>query len=739
MKINNINFIFLIFFVQWSTISIAQTNAKSISAKFTNEEITVDGIFDESIWVKAETGGDFIQYFPTDSLIAKHKTTFKIVFTNTTLYIGIHAESPNNNFVVSSLRRDFSGVSNDNVSIMFDTFNDGTNAYAFGITPYGVKREFFVSSGGSVREGYNMTWDVKWEGESKIYNTYFTAEMAIPLASLKFQEGATRWRVKPYRFNIQTNENSTWVRVPQTQLLGNLAFMGELKFEKPLGKSRTPMALIPYVNALTQKDFDVNNQDSKILFGGDAKIAIGDGLNLDLTINPDFSNVEVDDIFTNLTRFELRLPERRQFFIDNSDLFESFGNYFREARPFFSRRIGLARNKDGNLIQNDIIFGARLSGKLNKNWRLGILNLQTEADEANEIASNNNMMFALQRKVGKRYSIGAFMVNRETFNTYEFVDKAEKYNRVIGLDYNLATADNAWSGRYYIHKSINPNDTKGNISAQAVTTYNKNNWVFINDWVYVDNEFKADLGFVPRTDIFKMGNFVQRYFHPKKSTNINRQNAQILFINYFSPNNLDFKLSDYQLRASWETEFKSRATLITNFVNQYIYLSNDFDPTRTEGSTPLPGNEGYTFNQISLEFSSNNTNLLIYSLNSTIGEFFNGNRYSIGSAISYRAQPWGQFGLNVNYDGIRLPEPYANANLWLITPRMDITLSKSLFFTTLAQYSNQRENLGLNVRLQWRFAPLSDLYLVYNDNYHTDRFTPRFKSLNFKLSYWLNL
>ena len=84
MKINNINFIFLIFFVQWSTISIAQTNAKSISAKFTNEEITVDGILDESIWVKAETGGDFIQYFPTDSLIAKHKTTFKIVFTNTT-------------------------------------------------------------------------------------------------------------------------------------------------------------------------------------------------------------------------------------------------------------------------------------------------------------------------------------------------------------------------------------------------------------------------------------------------------------------------------------------------------------------------------------------------------------------------------------------------------------------------------------------------------------------------------
>ena len=118
-------------------------------------------------------------------------------------------------------------------------------------------------------------------------------------------------------------------RVPQTQLLGTLAFADDLIFEKPLGKSRTPMTLIPYVNGLAQKDFEDNAADNSILVGGDAKIAIGDGLNLDLTFNPDFSNVEVDDIFTNLTRFELRLPERRQFFIDNSDLFGSFGNFFR--------------------------------------------------------------------------------------------------------------------------------------------------------------------------------------------------------------------------------------------------------------------------------------------------------------------------------------------------------------------------------------------------------------------------
>ena len=142
-------------------------------------------------------------------------------------------------------------------------------------------------------------------------------------------------------------------------------------------------------------------------------------------------------------------------------------------------------------------------------------------------------MIALQKKIGKRSNIGAFMVNRERFKEYDFSEVNDKYNRVFGVDYNLASEDNTWSGRYYLHKSVNPDDKGGNFSAQAITTYNKNNWVFINDWTYVDNDFTADLGFVPRTDIFKMGNFAQRFFFPKNREVINRNNVQLLFINYF--------------------------------------------------------------------------------------------------------------------------------------------------------------------------------------------------------------
>lgn len=169
----------------------SQNGPKQLKAKYTTEAINHDGDLSDVIWRTAEKTTAFWQYFPTDSISAKYQTTIQIAYTETTLYVAIKAEAVDDNFVVTSLRRDFSGIRNDNVTVMFDTFNDGTNAFGFGITPFGVRREFLVSSGGSSRDNYNFAWDIKWKGESKIYDTYFTSEMAIPFTSLKFEEGAT--------------------------------------------------------------------------------------------------------------------------------------------------------------------------------------------------------------------------------------------------------------------------------------------------------------------------------------------------------------------------------------------------------------------------------------------------------------------------------------------------------------------------------------------------------------------
>ena len=93
----------------------------------------------------------------------------------------------------------------------------------------------------------------------------------------------------------------------------------------------------------------------------------------------------------------------------------------------------------------------------------------------------------------------------------------------------------------------------------------------------------------------------------------------------------------------------------------------------------------------------------------------------------------------MNYDQINLPNPYPSASIWLIGPKIDLTFNKNVFWSTFVQYSNQQENFSVNTRLQWRFAPLSDLFIVYNDNYFTENFGPRFRSLNLKLTYWLNI
>lgn len=720
-----------------STSAYSQEKARKINVRHISGTITVDGKLDEQEWQTADRGDNFWQFFPTDSSISVNPTEYRLLYDDYNIYIGIVARVKSDKYVVASLRRDFSGTNNDNVTLMFDTFSDGTTAFLFGMTPYGVQREAFISGGGSDRNGFNTSWDQKWHLESSMYEDHYILEASIPFSSLKFREGAQKWRVQCYRWDMQTNEQSAWARVPQSQMLSSLAFMGDMIFENPLGKSRTPLSIIPYVNGLASKEYINDKTSSKLAYGGDAKIAIGNSMNLDVTVNPDFSNVEVDDIFTNLTRFEVFLPEKRQFFIDNNDLFGNYGDAFGSANPFFSRRIGLARDKTGNLIENEIIGGMRLSGKLNDNWRLGFLDMQTAGDTGNQIASNNNLMFSVQRKMFSRSSLGFFAVNRQTTGDYDFVDPARKYNRVFGLDYNMASADNNWTGKFYLHKSFQPDDNDGNYSWQTTVTYQPRRFRYIADLQYVDEDFRADLGFVQRTGVFKNGNGFSYNFYPKKGK-ISLHSPGVMALNYWRPN-MDWKNVDHIYSLYYNISFTNQATLRADLRNNFTFLTFDFDPTRTPGAVPIPGDRGYTYNNASLSFTSNPAKVLSFTLLTSGGQFFNGHSFSAGTVLTYRIQPWALLSLSTQYDAIRLPEPHSSADYWLITPKVDITFTKSLFWSTLVQYSNQRENLGINSRLQWRFAPLSDLYLVYNDNYFTTEFGPKFRSINLKITYWLNI
>ena len=734
--------IFLLFF--YYSYSFSQSDKKEIFVKFTDNEINADGMLDEPDWSLAKTAYGFYEYFPDYSADSKNPAEIKVMHDEEFLYVGIKVMGDSKKLKVNSLKRDFQAPTSDNITMIFDTFNDATNAFVIGSNHIGVQRDMLMFNGGvDIRNSWDMTWDVKWMCESKIYDNYYITEWKIPFNVFKYREGETKWRVGAYQRNTENKAWNLWHQVPKNQEFSNLAFMGDMYFEKPLGKSKAKKSIIPYINGITYNDYEENISGNEIEFGGDAKITIDNSLTLDLTLNPDFSQVEVDQQVTNLTRYEVSLPEKRQFFIENSDLFASFGDK-RDANPFFSRRIGIAKDLDGNSIQNKITAGMRLSGKINSDFRIGILNMQTEEDLDNEIAATNNAILALQHKVFSRSNISFMFINKQATKDYNFIDEDEEFNRVIGIDYNLASIDSKWTGKYFFHKSFSPNENNKDFSMGMRTSYNSKNVTFRVSGVYVGDNYRSDLGFIKRTGILKINPDIGYTFWPENKK-LQSHKIEVTPVIIWRPE-LNYQLSDYFIISRWDGQFNNGDNFNIAMRNQYTYLYDDFDPTRTENSVPLPANSEYHYTNIEVEYNNYfSSNEFTYSVEQSFGELYNGSKLSTELRFGYRIQPKFTTSVEINYDRIRLPDPYPSADIILIAPRFEFTFTKNLYWATLLQYSNQRENLSLNTRLQWRFAPLSDLFLVYNDNYYTeDRynsiFIPRVKnrSLNLKLTYWLD-
>ncbi|MCF6348649.1 MAG: carbohydrate binding family 9 domain-containing protein [Flavobacteriaceae bacterium] len=715
---------------------------KQFTVKYINSPITIDAKLDESVWSLADSAKDFWQYFPSDSIQAKQQSDIKMLFDDKNLYVGIKIDASGQDYIIPSLRRDFRARGNDNISLIFDTFNDGTNAFFFGTNPYGVLREALISGGGTDLRGFDTSWDTKWIGESKIYDGYYIAEWMIPLAAFKYKEGETKWRFNSYRFDTQDNESSTWINIPQNQFIFSLAYLGDMVFEKPLGKSKAPISLIPFVNTGTFKDFESDIAETPFKIGGDVKMTIGNSMNLDLTFNPDFSQIEVDQQVTNLTRFSIAFPERRQFFVENSDLFANFGDN-RDSRTFFSRRIGIAENIDGSSIENDIIAGVRLSGKLTNNLRVGILSMQTAEDITNEIAATNNAVVALQQKLFDRSNLSFLFINKQATKAYDFIDNNDtngdndSYNRVLGLDYNLASKSNTWNGKYYFHKSFSPNLRSKDFSTGISTQYNSKKYRVRLSGLYVGENFRSDLGFIRRTDIFKINPQFERLFWPKKGI-FNQHTFSFIPIVIWRPE-LDFKNSDRTLISRWSSNLINQSQLRLTMFNRYTFLFDEFDPTGSNEGIPLPINSEYNYTNLELEYQSDLRKNFSYTLKPSYGDFYNGTIFSFEGQFRLRIQPYFFASAQINYDKIDLPELHPDASIWLVGPRFDITFNKKLFWSTFVQYSNQRDNLGINTRLQWRFKPLSDLFIVYNDNYFVNIFSPRNRSLSLKFTYWLNI
>ena len=709
----------------------------STYVKFTNQKIVIDGIDNETDWKIAEIKSNFWQWFPTDSLKALNQTEIRFLYDSNNIYVFIKCYEDKNNTIISSLRRDM-GRFSDFFLFTLDTFNDLTNAYAFGGNSVGVKKDEIIFNGGrTLGKDSNWDWDAKFDLKTKVYENFYSAEMKIPLSSIRFSNNSKLWRYNVYRRRINDNEFSTLFRVPQEQSFINLSYSKPLIFEKPLGKSKTPITIIPYINLLKSNNFEIGRKTNDFQYGGDGRIYIGTGLNLDVTINPDFSQIEVDDQIINLTRFALRLPEKRQFFIQNSDLFSGFGDIY-ENQPFFTRRIGVTKDINGNTIQNKIHAGIRLSGKLTNKLRVGLLNMQTAEDEMNLIPSNNNTVLSFQQSIFSKSNFKFLFVNRQKTGKNNSLLNQEKYNRVLGFDYNFISKDDKIRGKVFFYNTFSPSVNKEGFSTGGWFNYNTRNNRFRTAFFKTTPNFTSDLGFTRRTDFKKNYTSYNRVFYPKsKSLQSIEFGPQLYYIDKPGLNN---QVTDRRLSANLSFNFKNMSGIDFEFSNSYIFLENNFDPTGANENSPINRGE-YETRQIEIEYGSTNRRKFRFKSNINIGGYFNGEKYSISNDFNFRIDKLMQASLKFRYDKIDLPDPQNSVALFLISPKVDFTFSKNIFWATFVQYSNFSNSLGINSRFQWRFAPLSDLFLVYTDNsnYIENDFIPNFRTINLKITYWINI
>ena len=686
-------------------------------------EIRIDGIGDEPAWKDAEVADDFFMVTPMDTSKATDLTEIRLAYDKKNFYLlAIFYKTRSGQYTVESLRRDFGFNENDNFLLFLDPYNNQTTGFSFGANAAGGQWDGIMFEGNNI----DLNWDSKWISKVRQDEDKWVFEMAVPFKSIRYEEGVTEWGINFSRLELATSEKSSWAPIPRQFPTSTLAYSGVLVWDEPPPKPGTNISLIPYIRGTIGENMEANSLDDFKL-GGDVKYSITSSLNLDLTINPDFSQVDVDRQVTNFDRFELFFPERRQFFLENGDIFANFG--YDRIRPFFSRRIGLNVPIQG---------GLRLSGNIDENWRVGLMDIQTSQDEDIGLPNQNFGVLAIQRKVFSRSNIGLMIVNQQSFNYPEESDSLRmvypKYNRNVGFEYNLASANNQYVGKAFLFKSLTEGD-QGDGLAQALNLeYNSRRWSWGLQQEYVAEDFRADVGFVPRMGYVNGTTFLGHTFFSK------RGKLQSHGPSYFGRYYFDTELrnTDNFYNFDWEFLWLNRSELAVEFDHEFVELLEPFDPTNT-GQDTLATGTSHRWSAVRASYSSKPQERFTYGLATRLGGYYaSGTRTNFTVELGYRFQPYVSLESSLSYNEIKLPAPWNVTQFWLIGAEADITFTKNLYWSTIFQYNEQAGNYNINSRVQWRYAPASDLFLVFNQNELLDPLQGRDWSITLKVTYWFN-
>jgi hypothetical protein len=688
-----------------------QATEKTLRVVRVESPPAIDGLLDDAVWQAADVVTDFHQIRPGDGTPPSEPTELYVLYDDDAIYVGARMHDSNPELIAAPTFRHGQGLgSDDRLVLILDPFNTGRAGYRFETNANGIRHEALYQDTSTFQSDWTAIWDVA----AAVTEDGWTAELAIPFKTLPFDPNIDTWGFNFGRGIRRRGEEMAWVSRNRSY---NPSIVGLATGLTNLDQGRG-LDIVPSLSVSNQKVFDPGSTDSDATPSLDVFYRLTPSLNAALTINTDFSATEVDDRQVNLTRFSLFFPEKRDFFLNDGELFR-FGGIGESggggddgnnqasarpdrenARPFFSRRIGLDRTN----APVDLEVGGKVSGRVGR-WNIGTLAIQQS--EAGLVDATDLFVGRVSANVMEESSIGMIVTDGDP--------RSNADNSLVGVDFGYLNSRFIGGRVVEADAWFQSSDTSGlddEDSAFGVAVKMPNNsgirgGVALKE---VERNFNPGLGFVNRTDIrdltaeigytrFFESAFLQSAFFGLDASRIESLAGEL------ETEVLKWRLLEVATatRDEFELGYSSNEEIVTEPFTLYE------DQTRSVDVAP----GRYTFDQAEISFETAGQRRFAGRIEYATGDFFGGTIETIDSQLSWKRS---NLAMTVGYEWNDVELPYGSFISRLASLSTAYAFSSNLYWITRVQYDNVSEEVGVNTRLQWIPKAGQEGFVVLNHN-----------------------
>ena len=734
MKVHTLITLIGLFIAGTAYAQIVDTSAKRIDALMVDEPPVIDGVLDDDVWASATLVTDLHQVDPEEFSPPSEDSQIFVVYTKDALYAAARFyDSEPDKVGALILRQGDWSWGEDSFTVMVDPFNQGRSGYLFDLTPNGVRNQALFENITQV----NWNWQGIWHGEARLDEKGWVAEVEIPFNTLSFDPSNDTWGLNFGRYIGRKSEQIGWVsknRSLNPSAFGEVAGMSGA--EKGIG-----LDIVPSARFRQSKDFESNSSTDSTEPAIDIFYKLTPSLTASLTINTDFSGTGVDERQINLTRFDLFFPERRVFFLQDTDIFE-FGRIGGEGfedtttlprveeesgRPFFSRRIGLSES--GETI--DIDYGAKLTGRAG-GWDIGILGIRQ--DEYQTLDASDLFVARLSKNVLGESSAGVIFTNGDPSSDVD--------NSLAGFDFrymntHLASGGVIEGALWYQQSDTDGVDDKQSAFGVSLSMPNSEGFRAGIAYKELEENFYPALGFVNRVDVSDLTADVGYTMYPSRGA------FRTVFsgIDYQRIETLDGHLQSQAITLrALEVDNNSGDGIALHYQLFEEYVDAPFnlweDPFDETIFIEIPAGD-YAFEQYCISYNTGEHRKLSAEGYYCGGGFYDGDISAPGIDLTWRPNQHFKFVFGYHLSDIELPQGDFTTRLSSI--RADVAFTSTWFWENLLQYDNVSYALGVNSILRWMPRAGREVIFVVNReflDYTQDRtFTSVAGDITFKFSY----